>query len=85
MKDRREKQMVLKRKKVKKEITIQLPQKKKQKISCYRSRERKRNHMVITLVTDDENTGQKIKEEIQKTVKRLENLLEDGISFELHM
>ena len=83
MKDRREKHMVMQR--LKKEIYIQSPEKRKQKINCYRSRKRKRNHMVITLVTDDENTGQKIKEEIQKTVKRLENLLDDGISFELYL
>lgn len=77
--------MVIQRKKLKKEITIQLSEKRKQKINCYRSRKRKGNHMVITLVSNDENAGQRIKEEIQKTVKKLENILEEGISFELYL
>lgn len=77
--------MVIQRKKLRKKITIQSSEKRKQKINCYRSKKRKGNHMVITLVSNDENAGQKIKEEIQKTVKKLENILEEGISFELYL
>ena len=64
-----------------KEIEVRRPQK---KIRHILPRNRKKNHLIIMLPVDDENVRSIVKTEIKKMTRRLDHLLSNGMSFELH-
>lgn len=65
-----------------KEIEVRRPAKKK--IRHILPRNRKKNHLMIMFPVEDENVRSIVETEIKKMTRKLDHLLRDGMSFELH-
>lgn len=65
-----------------KEIEVRRPDKKKMRHIIPKNR--KKNHLIIMFPVEDEHSRNIVETEIKKMTKKLDHLLNDGMSFEIH-
>lgn len=50
-----------------------------------RSREKRKNHLMIIIEADDEDSSEKIRMEMKKTIRKLNRLLKKSVGFEMRI